>query len=96
LAEPTGVLVAEGKKTAKIETDLADEDNLETNTMLAPYRELSSKPVGARSAAGKKELKSLAARLLAQQLPEVRESPTVKKLNQLLVSAYQPRDLPCI
>jgi len=56
----------------------------ETNAMLTRYRELAAKPTARRSAAEKKELKSIAEHLSALQIPEVHESPTVKKLNQLL------------
>ena len=55
----------------------------ETNAMLARYRELSTKSTR-RTSKEKTELKALTAELSAQQIPEVHESPTIKKINQLL------------
>jgi predicted ATPase len=56
----------------------------DTNAMLARYRELSRKSSKGQTAAEKSELKRLASKLSAQQVPEVRESPAIKKLEQLL------------
>ncbi len=56
----------------------------ETETMLARYRKLSAKSARSRTTAEKAELQVLVTRLSAKQIPEVRESPTLKKLDQLL------------
>jgi predicted ATP-binding protein involved in virulence len=56
----------------------------ETNAKLARYRNLSAKSPQDRTAKEKAELETLAEELSAQQIPEVHESPAIKKLNQLL------------
>jgi hypothetical protein len=56
----------------------------ETDTMLARYRKLSAKSARSRTTAEKAELQVLVTQLSAKQIPEVRESPTLKKLDQLL------------
>jgi hypothetical protein len=56
----------------------------ETNKTLTRYRELAAKSAVSRTTSEKKELKTLADKLSAQQLPQVHESAAAKKLNQLL------------
>lgn len=56
----------------------------ETDAKLARYRELAAKSSPARTAKEKAELKTLVKELSAQQIPEVHESPAIKKLDQLL------------
>ena len=56
----------------------------ETNEMLARYRVLSAKSARSRNTTEKEELQVLVTKLSAKQIPEVRESPTLKKLDQLL------------
>jgi AAA domain, putative AbiEii toxin, Type IV TA system len=56
----------------------------ETDEKLAHYRELAAKSPQGRNAKQKAELGALAEELAAQQIPEVHESPAIRKLNQLL------------
>jgi hypothetical protein len=56
----------------------------DTTEQLRKYQDLAEVPPQQRSAAQKKELKDLAQTLLKQQVPEVRESETVKDLRKLV------------